>query len=105
MARVKNSENLSPVTGSITVELREALENYRWPARKTMSEAVREGLEFWAKDKGIWSPETTGDASVEDDGSVKADGSDADKAAQAEHAEADKAAADKAKTSSSRATK
>ena len=81
MARVKNSENLSPVTGSITVELREALENYRWPARKTMSEAVREGLEFWAKDKGIWSPEgddkTDAETTGETSGEASSDDSDA----------------------------
>lgn len=118
MARAKNSENLSPVTGSITLELREALENYRWPARKTMSEAVREGLEFWAKDKGIWSPEGETEAEGDPDltpeqiaeleAKEKADSEAAAKEkadAEAAKAEADKLAADKVKTSSSRATK
>lgn len=53
----RNTENLSPVTGAVTPELREALEEYRWKNRKTVSEVVRGALETWAKGEGIWSDE------------------------------------------------
>ena len=42
-----------PVTGSIPVGLRDAIEEYRWANRKTVSEVVREAIEAYARDKGI----------------------------------------------------
>lgn len=65
MARAKNAENLAPVTGGITPDLREAIEDYRWSARQTVSEVVREALESWSVGKGIWTPpaESTDDNS------------------------------------------
>lgn len=53
MARQKATENLVPVTGAISPELREAVEAHRWQHRQTTSDVVREALELWAKAKGI----------------------------------------------------
>lgn len=63
MARQKNTENLSPVTGSVPAALREAIEEHRWSKRKTVSEVVREALEQWADREGLVY--TEGDAEPE----------------------------------------
>lgn len=67
MARAKNAENLMPVTGNVPVELREAMEEYRWDpkVRKSASEVVREAVEYWAKGTGIW-PKTDAENASED---------------------------------------
>lgn len=67
MARAKNAENLMPVTGNVPVELREAMEEYRWDpkVRKSASEVVREAVEYWAKGTGIW-PKTDAENESED---------------------------------------
>jgi len=53
MARPKNTENLVAVTGSVPPELKEALEDYRWSQRKTLSEVIREAVETFIESKGL----------------------------------------------------
>lgn len=101
MARAKNAENLMPVTGNVPVELREAMEEYRWDpkVRKSASEVVREAVEYWAKGTGIWpkddaesaSEDTTDSAGESTDDSASEDTSETgtDEAAPAEDAKAD----------------
>lgn len=48
MAAKKNTVALVPVTGSVTPELRAAIEDVRWDRRQTVSDIVREALEEWA---------------------------------------------------------
>lgn len=48
MAAKKNAIALVPVTGSVTPELRAAIEDVRWDRRQTVSDIVREALEEWA---------------------------------------------------------
>lgn len=78
----KNPENLTPVTGAVTPELREALENHRWSNRKTLSEVIREAVEYWAQANDLWSP--AGEAETSEGDADKADEGDADKADEAD---------------------
>lgn len=88
MARTPNSENLSPVTGGVSPEMREALEEYRWKNRKTISEVVREAIEFWAAANDVYpTAEMREAAEAEADEAAKAE---------ADQAAADKLAADEA---------
>lgn len=93
MARTPNSENLSPVTGGVSPEMREALEEYRWKNRKTISEVVREAIEFWAASNDVYpTAEMREAAEAEADEAAKAQADEAAKAAEAEKLAADEAA-------------
>lgn len=76
MARTKNSENMSPVTGSVPAPLRAAIEDVRWEKRKTVSEIVREALEQWAQREGVTYTED-----VQEDGTANGEDTAAEKVA------------------------
>ena len=44
------------ITGTVTPALREAVEDYRWSHRMSLSDVVTEAIETWARDKGVTVP-------------------------------------------------
>lgn len=100
MARKASTELLMSISGSVPPELHKALEDERWNRHKTMSQMVREGLEYFAKEQGLWTPPEAPaiDESKLTDAQREAIAADAERAeaAKAEQEAADKAAADKA---------
>ena len=68
----RNDKDLTPVTGSVSPELRKVIEDHRWTAHKTVSDVVREALTEWADKRGLTpvsdpqtDPETASDTSPE----------------------------------------
>lgn len=98
MARKASTELLMSISGSVPPELHKALEDERWNRHKTMSQMVREGLEYFAKEQGLWTPPEAPaiDESKLTDAQREAIAADAERAeaAKAEQEAADKAAAD-----------
>lgn len=41
------------ITGTVTPALREAVEDYRWSHRMSLSDVVTEAIETWARAKGV----------------------------------------------------
>ena len=56
MAKDQKAQN-SPVTGTVPAPLREAIEDYRWKNRMTVSDVVREAFEVWVREQGISTPD------------------------------------------------
>lgn len=61
----------TPVTGTVSAELREFIEEYRWSNRKTVSEVVREAFETWGATVGYAPTAETGEAAQGDSETVK----------------------------------
>ena len=55
MATTQKKET-QQITGTIPAWLREAVEDYRWENRLTVSEVVRDAFEVWAQTRGVSAP-------------------------------------------------
>lgn len=65
MARgASDKPNRLNVSGTVSPELHEFLEDYRWTNRKSRSDVVSEALEAWAKSNGF-TPKATGEEPVD----------------------------------------
>lgn len=47
------AEKKIAITGTISPELREAVENYRWDNRMSLSDVVTQALGEWADKRGV----------------------------------------------------
>jgi cytochrome oxidase assembly protein ShyY1 len=58
MARENTDTNRVTVAGTVTPELSEFVEDFRWKNRKNRSQVVSLAIESWAKSEGFVQPET-----------------------------------------------
>ena len=59
------------ITGTVTPALREAVEDYRWSNRMSLSDVVTEAIETWASAKGVTVPTEQEDTAKGDKGTSK----------------------------------
>lgn len=63
--------NKTAITGTIRPELREAVEDYRWSHRMSVSDVVGQALEVWAEAKGVKVPEPAAEPAQDDSKAAK----------------------------------
>lgn len=56
MAKKSAEKKLVIISGSVTPELKEALEDYRWTVRQTMSAVVADAIAEFLASKGVEVP-------------------------------------------------